>query len=88
MTWAYKSFVYKPKPRAFLSVNNLLRNDAKFEKTLNSFAELGWEYVEAISLNIGFLSSKEYLIVLKGKKGAAYDTSEEKVLKEEQARVV
>ncbi|MDO6426850.1 hypothetical protein Q4489_07495 [Thalassotalea sp. 1_MG-2023] len=87
MTWIYKSFTYAPKPKGFAKVDNLFRGDSKFEKILNNYSELGWEYVEAISLNIGILSTKEYLILLRGKHVSAYNTLEQKVLNEAKTQV-
>jgi len=80
----YKTFVFKPQARAFAKVDSPLQADPKFEKVLNDFSELGWEYVEAISTNVGLLFAKEYLIVLKGEKGVAFHSLKEKVLKQEQ----
>ena len=84
MAWIYKTFIFKPQKRAFAKVDKPLQSDPQFEKLLNNFGQLGWEYVEAISTNLGFLSAKEYLIVLKGQEGSAFDSLAEKVLKEEQ----
>jgi len=86
MTWMYKSFTYTPEPKGFAKIDNLFRSDSEFEKILNNFSELGWEYVEALSLNVGILSAKEYLILLRGKQGSAYHTLEEKVLMEAKAQ--
>jgi hypothetical protein len=80
----YKTFIFKPQKRAFAKVDKPLQSDPQFENLLNNFSQLGWEYVEAISTNLGFLFAKEYLIVLKGEEGLVFDSLAEKVLKEEQ----
>ena len=84
MAWMYKTFIFKPQKRTFAKVDKPLQSDPHFEKALNQFSQLGWEYVEAISTNLGILSAKEYLIVLKGQEGLVFDSLAEKVLKEEQ----
>ena len=86
MAWMYKTFIFKPQKRAFATVEQPLQSDPRFEKLLNNFSQLGWEYVEAISTNIGFISAKEYLILLKGEEGLAFHSLAEKVLTEEQKK--
>jgi hypothetical protein len=56
MTWIYKNFIFKPKAKGFTSLGNLLRADPLFEKQLNNFSQLGWEYVQALSLNLGIFA--------------------------------
>jgi hypothetical protein len=82
MTWIYKNFIFKPKAKGFTSLGNPLRADPLFEKQLNNFSQLGWEYVQALSLNLGIFAPKEYLVVLKAPEGAGFDTLAEKVLNE------
>jgi len=84
----YKTFIFKPKKRAFATVDKPIQCDPQFEKLLNDFGELGWDYVEAISTNLGLLSAKEYLVVLKGQEGLVFDSLAQKVLKEEQNKQI
>lgn len=50
----YKTFSFTTKTGGFLKQDNLLKSDLGFEKQLNHFSQLGWEYVEVISKNHGF----------------------------------
>ena len=85
MKWMYKTFSFKVR-RGFAKADNPLQSDHRFERLLNDFSELGWEYVEIISKNIGFFHAKEYLVVLRAQEGEAFNTLSEKVLKEEQMK--
>ncbi len=86
MIWMYKTFSFKTKIGGFVKKDNLLQSDLEFEKQLNNFSRLGWEYVEIISKNLGFFSPKEYLVLLKAEKGKAFHSLEEKVLKKEKEK--
>jgi hypothetical protein len=82
----YKTFSFKTKIGGFVKKENLLQSDLEFEKRLNQLSQLGWEYVEVISKNLGFLSPKEYLVLLRAQEGKAFHSLEEKVLKQEKEK--
>ena len=82
----YKTFSFKTKIGGFVKKENLLQSDLEFEKRLNQLSQLGWEYVEVMSKNLGFLSPKEYLVLLRAQEGKAFHSLEEKVLKQEKEK--
>jgi len=86
VAWMYKTFSFKTKIGGFTKKENLLQSDLEFEKRLNHLNQLGWEYVEVISKNLGFLSPKEYLVLLRAQEGEAFHSLEEKVLKQEKEK--